>query len=432
MTAGVPSWRGLGRLTRSPLARGTAWTLLSQGVRMGSQMAYFLILARTLGPEGLGSFAAVLAVAAWVAPFSGIGAGTVMVMHTARDPTAFSQYFGNALWMICFTAPALVGAAALGSVLILEHLSVALIFGVAIAEIVAARLAEVVAQAFQAFERFGEAAAMTAAPYLFRLAAVLGFATMSPDANVAEWALWYAAASVVAAVVAVGVARVRLGPPRRNLGLVVASLREGVLFSTGAASMSVHTDADKALVARIAGSATAGVYTAGYRLVSLVFIPITALLYATYARFFRHGASGTGASLRFALRLLPPASAYGLLAGLLIFLAADFVANVLGQGFGESADVIRALAFLPLLQVLIYLAADSLTSSGRQGLRTAVQLVCGAMNVALNLILIPSYGWAGAAVATMISAGVMAAALWVAAVTLSRRETAQGAAWQAS
>ena len=48
---------------------------------------------------------------------------------------------------------------------------------------------------------------------------------------------------------------------------------------------------------------------------------------------------------------------------------------------------------------------DALTGADRQGVRTVLQLATAALNVGLNLLLIPAYSWRGAAWATLSKAG---------------------------
>ena len=56
------------RLRRSVVARNTAWITLGQGGRTVLQAAYFIIIARTLGPGGYGAFVGAAALSALATP----------------------------------------------------------------------------------------------------------------------------------------------------------------------------------------------------------------------------------------------------------------------------------------------------------------------------------------------------------------------------
>ena len=101
---------------------------------------------------------------------------------------------------------------------------------------------------------------------------------------------------------------------------------------------------------------------------------------------------------------------------------ASLLPLILGEGFRQATEALRWLAPLPLLKTLHYFVSDSLTGSGFQGTRTLAQVGVAIFNVALNFALIPSYGWRGAAWASIASDGLLVVALWsVAAVLLARR-----------
>ena len=77
-----------------------------------------------------------------------------------------------------------------------------------------------------------------------------------------------------------------------------------------------------------------------------------------------------------------------------------------------SASAARWLAFLPLVQGTHFLLGDALMGAGRQAARSIAQAGVAVLNVVVNLWLIRSFSWRGAAVASSIT--------YVAVVTSSR------------
>ena len=67
-------------------------------------------------------------------------------------------------------------------------------------------------------------------------------------------------------------------------------------------------------------------------------------------------------------------------------------------------------------------AGDTLTGGGYQRYRTAAQLCAAGLNFGLNLWLIPAYSWHGAAWASLVTDGGLAAGNWMVLGFLIRRE----------
>ena len=79
--------RSFRRIRSSPLARNTGWMMAGNGLRLLIQVAYFVVIARSLGTSGYGAFVGASALVAFVAPFSGLGFGNLLVQHASRDRT---------------------------------------------------------------------------------------------------------------------------------------------------------------------------------------------------------------------------------------------------------------------------------------------------------------------------------------------------------
>jgi O-antigen/teichoic acid export membrane protein len=103
-------------------------------------------------------------------------------------------------------------------------------------------------------------------------------------------------------------------------------------------------------------------------------------------------------------------------------LCAGLLPHILGRSFAESVSALRWLCLLPLIRSLHYAAGMIITSSVSQWYRTAQQVAVAVLNLSLNLILIPRYSWQGAAAASLLSDGALAAMNWIAVVYLMRRQ----------
>ena len=79
----------------------------------------------------------------------------------------------------------------------------------------------------------------------------------------------------------------------------------------------------------------------------------------------------------------------------------------------RSVDALRLLAFLPLVRALSTTGADVLTGTDKQRLRIIGTFGAGILNLVLNLIFIPSFGWPAAVVTTLVSEIALMGWVWV-------------------
>jgi len=283
---------------------------------------------------------------------------------------------------------------------------------VALGECTCAKIAECAGQAFQAFEKMRTTALLTAMTSFVRLTAVCTLIATSHQATARQWAWASLCVSLISALIAVSAVSLRLGKPLFGLKLTVKSLAEGFGFSFASSTTSIYNDLDKTMLSRYGFAEANGAYSVAYRIVDFSCVPMRSLHFAALPRFFRKGANGISECTAFALKILKATLPYALVSAVALYLAAGIVPLIVGHSFAESVHVLRWLCLLPVFRSLHLSAGDTLTGIGRQPLRTASQVMAAAVNFALNLYLIPRYSWGGAAWASLITDGLLAAANW--------------------
>ena len=70
---------------------------LGQGLSLLSQVFYFILLARLLGPTEYGIYAGVFAMTAVLSVYSSLGSAFTMIRHVSPAPEEFAAYWGNVL-----------------------------------------------------------------------------------------------------------------------------------------------------------------------------------------------------------------------------------------------------------------------------------------------------------------------------------------------
>lgn len=410
---------------RKQAAASAGWALAGEVTRVVSAGASFVLLARLLGPRGFGEYAGTLALVSVFGPFANAGVGHLLVLRVARRPETFPRMWSSALSTTLVGGVACTVLVAALRPLLLPGVPVVVLVMLASSELLFAQAVELSAQAFQAHDDLRTATRVRAVAAVARITMVALFAAVFDHHTVAGWSLFYLAASATGGAIAVSTVAVRHHVAMHMVRPTMLDARAGAPFALGLSSSQAQHDIDKTMLLRAGFAADAGVYAAGHRIVGYLFLPLRALIVSTYPRFFREGGRSLAAAVRFAGRLLPPAVAFSSLLAAAAFVVLPRVTGVLGEDFSEAALVVQALALLPLLQVLQYLAGNSLTGAGHVRLRTALHAGTAGTNVLLNLALIPMLGWRGAVIATYCAEVILAVSLWAAvAVLLSRRRSA--------
>ncbi len=377
----------------STMLRNTLWMVAGFAARLGIQVLYFILIARSLQAAEYGIFSGSLALVLFISPFVTWGTGSILIKNVSRQPERFGEYWGAALATTLLLGSVLtVFATLVGWVVLPAGQPAAIVFFLAIGDFFGMCLNELAAQAFQALQRLRYTSFLYVTLSLSRLLAALLFFFSGFEKTALTWAFMHMLSGVLAGGIGYLLVTREMGYSRIALGPMRTGWREGFFFSVGNSSQGIYNDIDKTLLLRLSGDVTAGAYAAAYRFLDAAFVPIRALIYATYPRFFQKGSGGLRESTGFAMRLLPWAGGLALLAGAGLVLVRPVLLFLLGEGYELSLEILPWLALIPLFRAFHYLAANALTGADLQPVRTGVQVGIAALNLLLNLWLIPFYG----------------------------------------
>jgi O-antigen/teichoic acid export membrane protein len=392
----------------------TLWMMGSHGLKLVLQAVYFIVVARKLGAAEYGTFIAASAVAEVVSPFSTLGIGNLMVKNVARDRNLFPLYWGNALVTNLIAGTGLIlGLMVVAPLFLPSSISPLLLGLAAINSLIFSRILDLARMAYQSVSRFDRTAQMNLLPHMLRAGAALLMVSVFPDPNALDWMIVGILCLGSAAIVSLLVIHREIGPAKPNLPKLYPELRQGSYFAVGLSAQSIYNDIDKTMLASLASVEATGLYAAAYRLIEVAFVPMRSLLDASYTRFFKAGKTGVKGTWLVARKLLPMMGGYGLVAAAGLYLCAPVVPWVLGPEYQMAVPALQWLAPIVLLKGLHYIAADTLTGADLQGYRSLTQIGVAALNIVLNLWLIPRYGWQGAVFASLASDGLLMVVLWL-------------------
>jgi O-antigen/teichoic acid export membrane protein len=406
----------------SALVQNTLWLLGGNGLRLGIQSVYFIIIARSLEPEQYGAFVAVVALAAILSPFVGLGTCNLIIRNVAHDQTSLASSWGNGLLVT-----AISGISALAIILACRYvlppnIPWLTILLVGSADLIFGRITDFCGFAFSAVERFGPTAQLGVWFSLTRLIGLAFLAGFVRRPGVGLWAAVYLTATAVTAFGAVVWGLRTFGRPATDLRRLWKELGEGFYFSAGQAAQNIYNDIDKTMLAKLGNLSATGIYAAAYRIVEVTLAPVRSLISAAYPGVFRAGQDGMSGSLRYIRRMLLKAIAYSAVMLICLIIFAPIVPRILGREYTRTAEALRWLAVLPPLKSVHAFLADALTGAGYQRLRTGIQVVVAIVNVGINLWIIPAYSWRGAAWSSVACDGLLACLLAAATRFVSREE----------
>jgi O-antigen/teichoic acid export membrane protein len=167
-------------------------------------------------------------------------------------------------------------------------------------------------------------------------------------------------------------------------------------------------------------SAANGIYTMAYRVIDLAAMPASSIQLAAAPRLFRLGASGLEQAAILGRRLLKRSLLMSTAIAAAMFVLAPLIPLLVGRGFTESVSALRWLCLIPVFRSIHGMSGSVLTGAGLQRYRSATQIIAAVGNFALNLWLIPTHGWLGAAWASLVTDGSLGVMNWVILAVLDR------------
>jgi O-antigen/teichoic acid export membrane protein len=389
------------------------------------QAAYFVLLGRAMGSSQYGAFVGVASFLSVVGQFSTLGMDLILIRDVSRDRDSFSAMWGVSLEIALLGFVGVTGIALLAGKFFLAPDLYWLIPAIAVSDCLFAKVALLASKAFQSVGQFAYSAQVIALTNFARaVAAGLLYAysvKMHVMATARVWTHIYWVSSLAAAIVGFLMVTWRIGRPKWER-IRWSEVWEGLGFSVSSSSISVYNDLDKTMLVSFGQEHAAGIYAAAYRIIDVASTPIYSVYAAAFPSFFQEGAKSIRSALELAIRLSRKTVVYSLVAAAVMALGASLLPSILGGSFHASVSALRWLCLLPLIRCFHYAAGTTITGSVSQWYRTVQQIAVAILNFLLNLYLIPRYSWQGAAAASLLSDGALAALNWIVVIYLMRRQ----------
>jgi PST family polysaccharide transporter len=390
---------GLRRILHS-----TAWLAAERAMRLGVGLLIGVWLARHFGPDGFGALAFATAFCALLQPAAALGLEAIVVRMLVNSPERTREILGTA-FRLRVAAGLVVFAATCAASFALRpgdasvHWMIALVAASTVLQSV-----DVVDWWHQARMRPAPVAAARGGAFV--LSAWAKAMLVMHDASIEAIAgAILLEAVATAGLLALAARRSALPPPSRcpyDPLLAGRLLREGAGLMFAALSVILYLRIDQIMLGQMLGDHVVGQYTAATRIVEAAcMFPVIAVASAAPAliRLKESDARSYRARLAELMRVIAVA---GLVVALGLAIAAEpLVALLYGPAFLDAAGVMQVHAWVLPLVGLGVVQSRWLVIEGLSRFAFQRALSGALVNVALNLVLIPSHGAVGAAWATL-------------------------------
>ena len=232
-------------------------------------------------------------------------------------------------------------------------------------------------------------------------------------ANASQWCVALLASSAIVTTISVLAVTLRYGRPSFQPSSALGHATEGLEYAFGCSTISAYNDLDKTMLSHYGLNAANGIYSMAYRVIDMASTPIVSMQIAGEPRLYELASQGIDKAIQLGYRLMKRALLISALVGIVLFATAPLITYVVGKGFAEGASALRWLCIIPVFRSIHGITGSVLTCAGRQRYRTVSQFLAVLINLSLNFWLIPSYGWRGAAYASLATDGALAAMNWI-------------------
>ncbi len=370
-----------------------------------------ILIVNYFGDARYGAFNKAMAFSTVFLIFAETGVGARFLYDRSGDKSRISEHFGAAIllqlgpYLLTF-ALTIAMARVLAPTLKYDATVVTLIVIVSAAAVfrVFAEVCEKVLNVYQEIH-------ITAVLRAVRFVSIAGggIAVMLFHWGLIAWGLVTLVVMFVAAVLTLGVS-LRLTRPRFVLSTLWPTLRSSYIFGLGAVFLAIYEYVDRPILSALLPgdrNALIGRYAAAYTLVMFttmlaasVVASLEPIVYGAKEDKARLAHIGSLAVRSLAVIGLPLAAATALL-------SRDVKALVLPRYDPMTATVLALLAPFLLFKFANFPGGMLMAASGQQRRRAFLQGIAVALNIGVNLALIPILGIFGAAVTTMITEGFL-------------------------
>ncbi|MAH32902.1 hypothetical protein CL615_00765 [archaeon] len=368
------------------------------------QLAVFIFLARSLGKEEFGVFSFGIAFALLIVIIADFGLITLLIREISRNKKLASKYLSNALAVKVLLSLITLIFAYLFLNLMDYSQNVKIVAYIMLLFTLIQSVTHLYYSIFRAFERM-HYDALIKILRMFILAGMIFYVIKNGYGLIAA-SLAFPLTEIIVLVISIFITYTRFIKFSFEFDFSFSKelLKKSSMFCLSLVFAGLFMHIDTIMLSKMRSVAEVGTYAAAANIMlALIFIPVmySNAIFPVISRFYVTSKK----SLRFAYER---SFKYMLLIGLPlsagIYVLSDKIILLLyGKEYAASSIALAILSWYLFLRFLNVTSGFTLSSINRQGSRVFSQGTAALANIMLNFILIPIYGFVGAAIATLIT-----------------------------
>ncbi len=392
------------------------WMIAERVLRILAAAFVGVWVARHLGPAGYGDLSYALAIVSILLPLSGLGLHGILLRDLARDPDSENVTLGTAFRLRIIGGILTIPAAT--SVVLIVHPGQTVLLALTAVFSLAA-----IFQATETIEISFQSRLLSRHTVKARTAAlILGstsrIALILTGASVLPFACATAGEALAASVLLMLTYRLtgrRIAQWKADWAKAKSLLRQSSPLILSGVGAALNLDIDKFMLGRMTDSSSVGIYSAAAKLSEIwLFVPI-AIATSAFPALVKSKSRGVEFYEARQQQLYDGMVWLALIVAVLMTcFSGPIVALLFGAEFQGASPILAIHVWASLFTFLGAALSKWLINEGLFTFSIRRHGLGAAINVLLNLVLIPRYGGAGAAVATLVS---YATASWLACFT---------------
>lgn len=386
------------------LVKNTGFLMIASVVGYITYFFALMYMARYLGAGEFGILSLAIAFTGLFGIFTDLGLGMLTVREVSRDKKLADKYLGNTTAMkAVFSIITLISVLIVTVLMGYDPKTITVIFLIT-SSIVISSFFITFFSIFQAYQKMEYQAIATGFDNIFMLAAVIAAMNLSMD--VIAFASLYVIRNVfvLAYMFIVYIRRFKLPKIEFDTSFWKLTLKEALPFAISGIFLTIFIWIPSIMLSVMAGKEAVGFYGAPNKLIYFFLSLYSVYMIAVFpvmSSFYKKSENSLKfiykRSFKYTLIICLPVTVF------ISLLAPEIITAVYGDAYAPSAIALQILVWTLTLVSVSGISANLLGSINRQLTVIKITVLGIFINVAAGLILIPEFGFMGAAITTVVT-----------------------------